>query len=312
MIKHDFWMLLSILFAFVFSQTIFAQKRMNYSHQSDYYHFMYVSLAGGYSCLDEFRNTDMSTYGHFGGLAGVGYEMRVNNFWLSVGGDVELIQSKSFMTSPYTLHRDALDTQGKPIVMNYEISSQTDQSRFVYADIPLMVGGYYNMFYAGAGVKVGFPIKTTTSTRVNYSTSGTYSQYIEDFEEMGNHFYGNYDTLTNTNINPNMNVAIIGEIGVDVLANIQSHSDYCHILKVGFYFECGVLPMMNQTLQSMERVNFPSNNATILTANPHYLWKDASYTTHPYFVGLKLTYMFGGSKRKNSGVHHHGCMCYGN
>lgn len=305
--------LLTLLFLIVIHSSTFAYTRhSNFSPKSDYYHFLYVSAAGGYSSLHEINKGNFSTYGDFGGLLGLGYEMRVNNFWISAGADVELLQYKSVMNSPYKLQHDALDTQGKAIVMNYEISNQIDQSRFVYANMPIMVGGYYNMFYAGAGVKVGFPIKTTTSTRVNYSTSGTYSQYIEDFEEMGNHFYWNYDTLTNTNINPNMNVAIIGEIGVDVLANIQSHSAYCHILKVGFYFEYGVLPMMNQTLQSMERVNFPSNNATILTANPHYLWKDASYTTHPYFVGLKLTYMFGGNKRQNSGVHHHGCMCYGN
>ncbi len=305
--------LFCLMSALSVSQAVSAQwRRHDYSKQSDYYHFFYASVAGGYSSLHETNVSDVATTGDFGGLIGLGYEMRVKNFWLSIGVDAELLQNRSVISSSYKLQQDARDSQGKPIVMSYEVLNQSERNRWTYLNFPLMIGGYYNMFYAGAGVKFGIPVKSFNSTAINYTTSGTYSQYIEDFAEMNNHFYGNYDTLTYNDIKPNMNVSLAGEIGVDVLANVQNHNTFCNILKIGFYFEYGILSAVSHDKMNNDRISFPSENAAIITANPHYQWKSnvSSYACRPYFVGLKITYMFGGSKTQNSAIHHKGCMCY--
>lgn len=282
------------------------------SNTQDDYHFIYVTAAGGYSSLNENNNYDISTIGGFGGVMGLGYEMRVNHFWLSAGLGLSFLQNKSIIASYYKTTRDALDTQGKPIVMNYDITRQEDMSKWWYLDFPLMFGGYYKMFYAGAGMKVGIlPFSCKNTTNIKYSTSASYPQYIEDFKEMTNHFYGDFDTITTNDIKPTMNLAIIGEIGVDVLANISNNKRYCNILKIGFYFEYGVLSVKNHTDGNSERITFPDNNATRIVATPHSQWIDnTSYSSHPYFVGLKITYMFGGSKQRNAGTWHTGCMCY--
>lgn len=314
---HNIITLVCFIVALPIWQDLYARNPYRpQSNTTDSYHFIYITGSGGYSSLKENNNYDITTTGNFGGVIGLGYEMRVNNFWMSIGGDLSFLQNKSIMASSYKTTHDAKDTQGKPIVMNYDITRQEDMNKWWYGNLPLMFGGYYNMFYAGAGVKVGFPIKGLykNSTHIQYSTSASYPQYIDDFKEMTNHFYGDFDTITTNNIKLNTNVAIIGEIGVDVLANVRNHSDFCHVLKIGFYFEYGVLSLMNHTDGNNERVLFPNEtNATLITASPHSQWLDnTSYSCHSYFVGLKITYMFGGSKSQNANIWHTGCMCYDN
>lgn len=303
--------ILSILFFLLLSVNEIAGKRRDSNPLSnDYYHFVYATASGGFSSFSELNTSNITTYGDVGGLVGLGYEMRVNHFWLSVGGDVAFYDSKSQVNLPYETNHDALDTQGKNIVMHYDITKQQDQQKWIYAGIPLMFGGYYDMFYAGVGVKVGFPISRTTTTSVSYTTSATYPQYIDDFGEMANHYYGNYDTLIYTNASLRTNISLIGEIGIDVLARVYNKSHYCNILKIGFYFEYGCYSLVDPGYKT-DRITFPSNNALEVIANPHYNWKEnSSYKCNPYFLGLKVTYMFGGSNTRNSAIHHKGCMCY--
>lgn len=303
--------ILTVSFFLLFSANeIAGQRRDSNPLSNDYYHFVYATTSGGFSSLSEPNTSKINTHGSAGGLVGLGYEMRVNHLWLSAGVDVVFYNCRSMLDMPYKINHDALDTQGKNIVMHYDIAKQQDQQKWVYAGIPLMFGGYYDMFYAGVGVKVGMPISRKTTTSVSYTTSATYPKYIDDFGEMSNHFYGNYDTLTYTKANLRTNIALIGEIGVDVLARVYNNSQYCNILKIGFYFEYGCYSLIKPGHKT-DRVTFPSDNALEVIANPHYYWKEnASYKCNPYFLGLKVTYMFGGSNTRNSAIHHKGCMCY--
>jgi hypothetical protein len=60
-------------------------------------------------------------------------------------------------------------------------------------------------------------------------------------------------------------------------------------------------------------VTFPNTggpvDATTAIINPYVNTFASPNRTVPFFTGVKLTYMIGGSRTARAGMHH-GCMCY--
>ena len=277
-------------------------KRYN-SRTDEYYHFGYVSFSGGYSSLHE-NISEMYPLGGFSGFVGVGYEFRVKGFWLTVGGDVQLYRTNSEING-LTFNHPANDTQGKAITMHYTVKQQ-DTQEWVYANVPVMIGGYYKGFYGGAGLKVGWPIVSQSVSKSDYTTTATYKEYIADFTEMPDHYYGTYQSDKAENLKLRPNVSIIGELGYDVLSQVESRQTLCHILKLGVYAEYGLCSVINDRGQGTNIIY--TGNATEIMVPPYLYWADTSNKrVTPYSIGVKLTYVFGG---KGTGTFHKGCMCY--
>lgn len=284
----------------------------------DDYHFMYASFGVGYSSLTA-PQVKGTIQGDYGALVGAGYEFRHGGFWMSVGGQVSEMNNR-LKLDPYTFgafnpsEGQVLDGvipfgngDKRDVYLQYEIE-QTDLNRWHMGEIPIMLGLYKQGFYIGAGVKVGFAFKSSSTATADYQIKCKFKEYIDtppfDYSDQ---LYGYSHNLT-ANFRPQ--VAIIGEVGYDILSLIPTRSLYCHVLKVGFYWEAGVTSMRQKDITYMEQ-NMVVPNATTkekeIVINPYLLsnipdGNAGKEFAAPFLTGVKITYMFGGSRTDRKSV----------
>ena len=320
-----------LLMLAVMPAMVFGQRRSS-SFTPEDYHFFYVSGSAGFHSLDQ--NVSVTTpqgsarmlsLGGWGALGGIGYEFRIASFWLSVGAQYQHVHSWS-RADQFQYMNDSrdpndqtstwgLDTQNKPALFSYRVD-QEEQTDWNFGEVPLMVGYYLRGFYIGAGAKIGFPFSTSGSTKGSYGLSAYYPEFYGHFENMEEHAYGNYEFSSTMETKMEPQWSILGEVGYDVLSHVGTRADICHVLKVGAYFEYGLNTAVRVSDPSRHIVLFPNeneqtSNATEVQFNPYYSSgvKQGDRIV-PYYVGVKLTYMIGGSSRGGSGTFHHGCKCY--
>ncbi len=295
-----------LLLFFVVSMSVSAQ----YKSRTDNYHFVYLSLSAGYTSLSD-NIQEVTSFGGFGTAAGLGYEFRHEGFWMNVGGQFQLHNSRSEIDE-YVLNLEGLDTQQdrKPVTLQYRFH-QKDEQRFTFVDIPVMFGYYYQGFYIGGGAKASIALSANTSTRGDFDLRYIYPQYID----MPTPAVDNSSFSSSRKINPKVGGAFIGEMGYDILATQRTRGNVCHILKIGFYFEYGINNIISG-VAGAERITFPHTNdygetiATRPEVKPYYASDIKGQRVVPYFLGAKITYMFGGSRTGATGTWHRGCQCY--
>ena len=296
--------MVSLVLLVVMSLSVNAQRRGD-----DNYHFGYISVGAGYSALSS-NIKNVSNYGSWGALGGVGYEFRRAKFWMSIGAQIQILNS-SCDIAEFTYTQVGKDDQGRDVDFHYLVN-QTDKQRWTSIDVPLLLGYYYQGFYVGFGAKVGFSYRSSVTSSGQYELRGDYHRYAgEDFKEMPDHRYGKYDFSGKQEIKLLPRGAVMAEIGYDVLATRRTNSLTCTILKIGMFFEYGVNSLIAVPEKSKPRIVVSENDPTSATVYPYYLTAiTKSDRVMPYFVGLKLTFMVGGSRTGGSGTWHRGCQCY--
>lgn len=251
----------------------------------------HIELYGGvgYSALfDNYR--EINTIGSVGASIGVDYEFRVSGFWLSIGMEMQLINGLSSFAISGT-DTKLLDTSGVPVLYHYNFDKGRDVQNYVFSNIPVILGYYYYGFYVGAGVKVGYSIYSKESTLLQYTTTGTYKDYIDDFKEMGNHFYTTYDVDASV-VSPNkMKIAVIGEIGYDILSFYRKqYYGVTSGLKISAYIEYG-LNNLSENSKDLPLYTIDTTNPSRLHVQPFYYSRDAAtHIIHPFYVGVKLSW----------------------
>lgn len=291
--------------------------RATHRNRQDYYHFGYASASVGYTSLQE-GILNVTPVGGLGNSFGVGYEFRYHNMWLSVGGQLNWHRSQSLLNN-YSVHQDITfidaaysikdGSSNLDAVATYDIH-QKDVMNVVFAEAPVMIGGYYMGFYAGVGAKVSYGLNTKVTADGSYLLTAKSDKYIDPID------LGEHEFKTQQSIRFAPMVSVIGEIGYDVLANMETRSPFCHVLKIGFYFEVGTNSMVRPVNEVQHMVYngeaiHGGESATGVSFNPYYT--SAMITKErvaPFFTGVKITYMFGGNKNSNHGVAHRGCQCY--
>ena len=285
-----------------------ASARNRWSLDEDNYHFGYVSAGAGYSSLS-YRSGNISATGSLGYLAGFGYEFRRHHMWISAGLQFEQLSSRIKVNEySYTPPVGGMDDLGRTVKEYHYTINQEDQQNWMSLDIPIMIGYYNNGFYIGGGIKVAFPIHSSGTVKGNYDIDAVYERYIGTVSDM--HYYKSYpyqgssDSYT---LRPMVSLA--GEIGYDFLSLLSTNDRLCHMLKLGLYFEYGLRSVKTSPLAESLTIN--PQNITDVKINPYFATeKGTSGWTVPYLVGVKLTYMIGGS-RSATATWHRGCQCYG-
>lgn len=289
----------------------------------DDYHFGFISGSVGYSMLQTSLPGTMP-HGDLGGAVGFGYEFRNSGLWANIGLQLSFHRSKLVMDEYDTFHPEwkytdsrydafrGTDTQGKKAVFQYRVN-QTDEMEWNFLDVPIMLGYYVQGFHIGAGIKVSYALNPTTHSKGIFNLSATNEDYypirFEDMEDRGYKDYSFDERIANK---LNVTASIIGEIGYDLLSSVPTRSRICNVLKLSFYFEYGLNNSLRSTDAATNRITFPSAppvNATQAIINPYINTFDHPNRTVPFFTGVKLTYMIGGSRTAKVG-YHHGCMCY--
>jgi hypothetical protein len=253
----------------------------------------YLSLSGevGYYSLLE-NMEDVRTRGGAGGALGLGYEMRYNNFWFGLGLDFQY-GSSTMTTAGYNVDRELIDTQGKHVNFHYEVQSYTDTQHDFRIGLPILFGFYTNGIYGGAGIKFSLAPYTATTPTIHYRTTGGYEKYIDDFEDMPNHFYTEYTMKGRSVVEIRPQAHVIAELGYDIL-NKERMSAYalCSVLKVALYAEYGLNSCMKGTMHEADTYDVDPVNPTILNPRSYYANKDLrNARIVPLFVGIKVTFM---------------------
>lgn len=276
----------------------------------DDFHFGYISGSVGYSMLQTTIQNAMPE-GNVGGAVGIGYEFRNSGLWANIGVQMSFHRS-SLLVDPYTVSMPGQDTQGKAVSLQYRVN-QTDKIEWNYFDVPLLAGYYVRGFHIGAGIKISYALNPKTISSGTYNLGGLYDGYEKVIENVG-HGFQEYE-FTNTVKNQlKVGVSLIGEIGYDLLSSMPTRSRVCNVLKLAFYFEYGLNTQLrgwDGTPQQRVAPNAPAlpTPATNVTINPYLNTFDPPKRAVPFFTGVKLTYMIGGSRTARAGLHH-GCMCY--
>ncbi len=290
----------------------------------DDFHFGYISGSVGYSMLQTSLPSVMP-HGNLGGSVGLGYEFRNSGLWVNVGLQMSFHRSKLVMDEYDTYHSEwayndtrydafrGLDTQGKKAVFHYRVN-QVDEMEWNFLDVPILVGYYVRGFHVGAGVKVSYALNPKTHSKGTYNLSATNEDYYPlRFEDMPDRGYTDYPFDNRITNKLNVTASIIGEIGYDLLSSVPTRSRICNVLKLSFYFEYGLNNILRPTDTPTNRVTFPNTggpvDATTAIINPYVNTFASPNRTVPFFTGVKLTYMIGGSRTARAGMHH-GCMCY--
>lgn len=271
---------------------------------SDNYHFGYVSVSAGYTSLSQ-NVENVSTKGGLGLIGGLGYEFRHTGFWLSAGAQFQMENSQTTVGEYSTPYYSGIDDQRKPVNYRYVINQQDKQS-WRTIDIPILLGYYISGFYVGAGAKVGFSVGSTTTG--TYELIGNYPDLVGEFRNVN--YYTTYSMASQTyNYPMRPQFSVLGELGYDLLSSMMTNSRICHVLKLGLYAEYGLRSV--RPADAVEPVTINPENVKQAQINPYYQsTMTAGQRIVPFYVGVKLTYMLGGS-RTSGGTWHRGCQCYG-
>jgi len=288
------------------------RSRRNAFAGGDDFHFGYLSGSVGYSMLQTNFSGAMPR-GAVGGSVGLGYEFRNNGLWTSVGAQLSFHRS-SLAIDEYVRDFDGFDMQGSPSTFHYRVN-QVDEIQWNSIDVPIMAGYYVRGFHVGAGVKVSYALSPNTLVTGKYNISATNHDLAVTFENMPDRGYTDYDYKKESVNQLNVGVGLIGEIGYDLLSSVPTSSRICHVLKIAFYFEYGLNNVLRNSETPSSLVELPqvtpgqSIRISDVIVNPYMNTFANPSRTVPFYTGVKLTYMIGGSRTARAGFHH-GCMCY--
>lgn len=278
------------------------------------YHFGYISGTVGYSMLQ----TNLSgalPQGKLGGAVGAGYEFRHTGFWASVGVQLSFHRS-SLLVDEYNTRKEpdqnpyrGFDTQGHKTTFHYRVN-QVDEMAWNFIDVPVMLGYYVKGFHIGGGIKVSYALDPQTHTVGTYNLSATNDELDVTFENMPDRGYTDYRYDAYHKNRLNVGVSLVGEIGYDLLSQVQTRSALCNIMILSFYFEYGLNNYLSTWDAAESRVVPDRTNMLDATVYPYLNTFTNPARTVPFYTGVKLTYMIGGNPNDRGSRSHKGCMCY--
>lgn len=284
-----------MLIALLYCCSVAAERYTTNTYYSDN-HFLTLGGDVGYSKLLE-NVPELSTFGGIAGAIDFGYEYRIKGFWMSLSAELQYLSATSRFRISGT-DKLIYDTQGKQALMHYDFGQSFDKQDFLFVNLPVLLGYYYRGLYLGAGAKIGYCIRAKESSALQYRTSATYQQYIDDFSSMSDHDYATYSLYVSENLNSKYKLSAIAEIGYDVLAYSRemNHTNRSG-LKISVVAEYGLNNLINTNAES-PLYSFNEKNAAEVFIHPFYNTKAAqSYRIHPLYVGIRISWIFNVATR---------------
>ncbi len=293
--KNNFGRIAKLLFVLLLliacSNTTYA-RYISHNKKNNFYNSFSIGGSLGYSNIFENYN-QFTTPGSLGASLMFGYEFRLYSFWLYTGIEGQYLSANAFSNIDGT-ERKIIDTQGKPAVMHYEFGQFVEQQHYVFANVPIMLGYYSGLygFYVGAGAKFGLQLYALEDASLRYTTSATYSQYVEDFIGMGQHDYSAYNVYAQANPQSPIKISAIAEIGYDVLTRQRQTLKTSHGLRVGLYVEYGLNNLVKSTAET-PLYTIQQQNASAIDIVPFYsAYSTATHRINSFYAGIKMAYTF--------------------
>lgn len=230
-----------------------------------------------------------------GAAIGVGYELGLDHWIGQIGMGARLMQTGyKVENTSYRLEKQ-FDSQN--VLFDYLLDENGRRDKYTSAilEIPLLTGGRWNQFYFLLGAKCMIPLRTDASASARYTARGDYEPYIDIFGDMPNHqFFTNQEGKTAERYHMKVNVAVHGEIGVQLGQNVyRRYGKVRPVVRLALAVDYGILDMHTagdkEMLHYTPVYNSINMSSTIVPTN--YLSTRLANATRPLIVGLKLTYL---------------------
>jgi hypothetical protein len=264
-------------------------------------HNIYLSGSGGYSSFLLKDAPGFTASGSWGGGFGAGYEMNVRAFILKLGAEFTYLNAGLDLEN-FTQQVDLIDDDNpsESYTGNYTFSGNSDRYRLADINIPLMLGFRTGSFYVLAGGKIGFSLFARSTTTATVLSTGTYTDYIDDFEDMPNHSF--LETKEKGEFTGKLlgNAYLSGELGFYLNAKSDSKTKF----RVAVFADYGLMDLRGNAISeslTLEREDVvpyrPYLNSFIRSENLH------GSLVNNLFVGLRFTVLFGFEQERK------GCGC---
>jgi hypothetical protein len=278
-LKHIFVFLLGI------SQMSFSQITYNESRTFD----LEYRISGGYSYLNSsFNNT--KEIGGEGLSVGLNGEWTFNANWITqIGGEFSYFNS-SISPFNFTEQRNLIDTEGDNFTINYAYSQFSQIQHLGYINLPIGVGYKTNTFYAIAGIKVGFPVYSKYATIIkNLTTDGDYPQFIDNFENMPNHYFISERKDFRDDFSYNKNIVAFARIGHQF--DLRSSNPLIRkTFRIGFFANFG-LSNLQKYSDIIPLISYGENPVNIHANNMIYTNHSLKNTLHSTIIGIELAFL---------------------
>ena len=253
--------------------------------------YLYFGATGGYSTLLG-KVKEMSVPGFLEGGLHLGYELRHNHFLFRFGAEGEYYGS-STKTEIKIDDLPIEDTRSGQALLHYNmLSPLTEQQNFLNAGASLMMGYSANEerdelpsggFYALLGVKVLMMCYESSTAKLKYETTASYERYIDDYEDMPNHYYTTKEATAKPKFGFWGSLFITADIGWEFNVN-----DYDK-LKVGLFADGGLLNIMDGLSRANCHPDDPDVTQLVIDS---YYRSDAMEGVYvvPLMIGVKVTY----------------------
>lgn len=277
---------LCALAVFVFCNALHAQQKYNGTIPWGPKGFHGISVWGslGYSRLSA-KLAATVPLGYAGGSAGVGYSFAFNPSW-SVNAGVELARLSS-STKAYTFDdsQEREDSEGMTFTMQYRYHRYKEYQHAHYLNLPLSLGYTYQKFYALAGAKVGLQLQSSYRVKINpLETSGSYPQFIGDFEDMPNHYFSSKPREEKGSITLGANLMASVEAGVNLVQREQKN-----IWRLALFCDYGLINI-HSGASSKNLIEYDNNNPLNIHANSLlYSNQNKGESIKSLMVGVKVT-----------------------
>lgn len=266
--------------------------------KSDYFYF---GASGGYSVLLG-KASPMDVYGSWDLGCHPGYEYRHGFFLLRASANIQLLNSRC--STPISIPDMIIDDQvGTVATMHYEIKSPLEERlRCLFLGVGVMVGYSQNSnnsnnlykkgggggFYILGGLNFTHMPKFYSDVSLDYSTTATYSMYIDDYVDMPNHYYSEQHSEDRVNFVKHdaiISLMLSAEIGWEFVLG------KCDYLKLGAFCDVGVTNIMYDWKNSKAtESHYPNpDNVSQVLVDSYYMNKAMKdkYVV-PFMVGLRL------------------------
>jgi hypothetical protein len=264
-------------------------------------HNIYVDAAGGYSSFLLKNAPDFTVSGSWGGGFGAGYELNVNEFILKFGAEATYLNADlGFKNFTQQIELIDADNPNEFYTGNYAFSGNTDRYCFANVNIPLMLGFRVQSFYVLAGGKFGFNLFSSNKTTATVVSTGTYFDFIDDFEDMPNHSFFKTEEKSEFKGKFPVNAYLSGEVGFYLNANSEKKTKY----RLAAFADYGLMNFHENTVKeslTLKREDVTSSyrpylNGFIRSENMR------GSVVNNLFVGVRLTVLFGFKQKR-------GCAC---
>lgn len=275
-------------------------------------HNIYLSAAGGHSSFSLKDAPGFTASGSWGGGFEAGYELNVRAFILQFGAECTYLNA-GLGLKDFTQQIDLMDDDNPSgsYTGNYAFSGNSDRYRFANLNIPLMVGFRVRRFYLLAGGKVGFNLFARNTTTTTVLSTGTYPDFIDDFENMPNHSFGEMKETGEFAGRFPGNAYLSGEVGFYLNESYSASKTKYRVAASGSKIRFRVAVFADYGLMNL-RVNKINESLTLKredVASPYRPYLNGFIRSenmrgtliNNLFVGVRFTVLFGLEKEPGCG-----------